>query len=262
MEPERTTIDVNASLGNWPFRSLRYNDAESFVRLMNSAGIAESWVASFDCVLNREPKSANLALARCVEPHRTRLRPFATVNPLFPTWERDVGLYLDELGMAGFRVYPNYHGYALDDACLAELLCCARERGIPVQIAVRVADERMHHPLVRVPAAELPRLEATLGRVASVPVILLNLRQGELAVAAELARAHGRLYIEISHVETVGGVARLPERGLALEQVLFGTHAPLLYPQSAVFKLRESGLSPRQRRGIDCANARRILGPA
>ena len=262
MQPERTVVDVNASLGNWPFRHLRGNDAESLVRLMDSVGIAESWVASFDCVLNREPKTANLALARSLEAHRDRLRPFATVNPRFPTWERDVGLYLDELRMAGFRVYPNYHGYALDDPCFLDLLCCAQERRVPVQIAVRVADERMHHPLVKVPATELPRLQATLGSVASVPVILLNVRQGELAAAADLASSHAPLAIEISHVETVGGVARLFERGFGLEQVLFGSHAPLLYPHSAVFKLRESDLSPQQRRSIECGNARRVVGAA
>ena len=260
MEPERTIVDVNASLGNWPFRYLRANDPESLVRLMGSVGIAESWVASFDCVLNREPKSANLALARCVEPHRDRLRPFATVNPRFPTWGRDVDVYLDELAMAGFRVYPNYHGYALDDPCFGDLLCCAQERGVPVQIAVRVADERMHHPLVKVPAAELPRLAATLGRVTTVPVILLNVRQGEFKAAVELASRYAPLAVEISHVEIVGGVARLLEQGLELGQVLFGSHAPLLYPHSAVFKLRESDLSPQQRRSIEQDSARRILG--
>ena len=258
MTSPQTIIDVNASLGAWPFRRLRHNTPDAFVAKMDELGIDEAWVAAFDAVLNREPKTANIALAEAVGPRRGRLTPFAAVNPSFPTWDRDVDFYLRDLGMAGIRTYPNYYGYALDDACFGELLACVRERGVPLQVAVRVADERMHHPMLKAPAVELPRLEAQLENLGDAAIVLLNLGGPELAAVADLARERPNIFVEISHVEHIAGVGRLLGQ-FRQDQVLFGTHAPMLYPMSATLKLEESDLTDEQLDKICRGNARRIL---
>lgn len=258
MSPTNTTIDVNASLGNWPFRMLRDNTPDALLRLMDANGIEQSWVGSLDCVLNREAKTANIALAQAVAPHRDRLLPFAAVNPSFPTWEADIDLYLDELGMTGMRTYPNYYEFALDDPCFGDLLDCARERSTPLEVAVRVADERMHHPLVKVPAVEIPKFERQLDRIGDAKVIFVNVRQNEFAAAARLAESNSNIFVEISHVEGVGGVAPLIER-FGEAQVLFGTHAPILYPASAVLKLAEADITEAQRERIRSGNASKII---
>lgn len=258
MPIENGLIDVNASLGNWPFRLLRHNTPEGMLALMDAYGIAEAWVASLDCVLNRELKTANLALADAVAPRRDRLVPFAVVSPAFPGWEADAELYLRDLSMAGIRTYPNYHGYGLADPCFTRLLARVREWRALLQIAARVADERMHHPLVMVPPVDLSELDGQVGESDTAEIILLNVRQPELAAAAGLAQAHPGVFIETSHIESIGGVARLFER-FPEGQVLFGTHAPLLYPLSAVHKLKEAELSPGQLDKIGAANAREIV---
>ena len=258
MTSPQTIIDVNASLGNWPFRALRNNTPEGMLSLMDANGISKAWVASFDCVLNREPKTANIALAESVTPHRDRLIPFAAVNPSFPTWERDIDFYLDELGMAGVRTYPNYHQYALDDDCFGELLACVRGRAVPLQIAVRVADERMHHPLAKVPAVEIPKFERQLARAGEAKVIFINVRHNEFPSVAQLAQQTPNIFVEISHAETVGGVTGVLER-LGQSQVMFGTHSPLLYPVSAILKLREADITDEQTASICSGNARTAL---
>jgi len=258
MSVDMPLIDVNASLGNWPFRQLRNNTPETMIELMNANGIDQAWVASFDAVLNREPKTANLALAEAVAPYRDRLVPFAVVNPNFPTWQADMGLYLGELGFAGLRTYPNYFQYALDAPCFGELLDCVRERGVPLQVAVRVADERMHHPLVKVPAVDITKLSMQLDRAGGAQIILINTRAGEHGIATKLAKERANVYIETSHAEGVGGVAVLMEK-LSDDQVLFGTHAPLLYAASALLKLREADLSDEQLAKVSGRNAQGIL---
>ena len=258
MSVDMPLIDVNASLGNWPFRQLHDNTPKTLIELMDANGIDQAWVASFDAVLNREPKTANVALTKAVAPYRDRLVPFAVVNPNFPTWQADIDLYLGELGFAGLRTYPNYFQYALDEPCFGELLDCVGERGVPLQVAPRVADERMHHPLVKVPAVDITKLDAQLDRAGDATIILINTRAGEQAVATKLAKEHANVFMEISHVEGVGGVALLMER-LSDDQVLFGTHAPLLYAVSAVLKLREADLSEEQLAKVSGGNARGIL---
>jgi len=258
MNSQGTIVDVNATLGVWPFRTLRNNTADSLVSLMDAKGISEAWVASFECVLNRESKTANIALAESTERHSDRLRPFATVNPNFPGWEADLAFYLDDLGVAGVRTYPNYHGYELDHPGFGELLDAVRQRGAPMEVAVRVADERMHHPLVKVPAVDLTRVPAGWPASADAEIVFVNVRQNEFRAVAGLADGRENVRVEISHAEGIGGVGGLFDL-FAETQVLFGTHAPLLYPDSALLKLREADLTEAQLEALCFRNAARVL---
>jgi hypothetical protein len=66
------------------------------------------------------------------------------------------------------------------------------------------------------------------------------------------------VYFEIATQEGVAGVATLAEK-IPAERILFGSHAPFFYFDSAVFKLMESGLPSDQLAAIARGNAERIL---
>ena len=60
-------------------------------------------------------------------------------------------------------------------------------------------------------------------------------------------------------VEGVGGVANLLKQ-VPAERVVFGSHAPFFYVESAVLKLKESVLSEQDLTAVQSGNARRLLG--
>src|SRR5205807_8921296 len=70
--------------------------------------------------------------------------------------------------------------------------------------------------------------------------------------------AGGQVYVGICMLEGVGRLANLLAQA-PVSRVLFGSHAPLFYFESALLKLKESPLSEEQLRAIRSGNAQRFL---
>ena len=160
--------------------------------------------------------------------------------------------------MPGIRLIPGYHGYGLEHPAFTRLFQLAAARRLIVALPLVMEDERMMHPLMRVPPVDPKPLAALVARTSGVRVVLLNslgILRGEALL--ELLRA-GEVYVELSMLEGVGGLSSLLERA-PLERVLFGSHAPFIYFESALLKLKESALTPAQLKAVREENARRLL---
>ncbi len=159
--------------------------------------------------------------------------------------------------MPGLRLFPNYHGYGLADARFARLLDITRERRLVVQVATLLEDERTQHPLVRVPHVDAAPLEPLLKSRPGIRLVLLNwFRAVPTVLVRRLAEA-GACF-DIATLEEVGGVEKLLT-GIPVERVLFGSHAPFFYLESALLKLQESALSAVTCQKVSGVNAKRLL---
>ena len=103
-----------------------------------------------------------------------RLIPFGSVNPLRPDWEEDLRRCHEQYRMPGVRLYPAYHGYALDHPELAHLLHESAKRNMLVQIVLRMEDERVHHVATDIPAINVAPLPDLMKKNAQVKVQLIN----------------------------------------------------------------------------------------
>ena len=186
--------------------------------------------------------------------------PFGTVNLQLPEWEEDVRRCHEQFHMPGLRLYPNYHGYTLDDPRFARLLDMATERRLVLQLVVLMEDERTQHPLVRVPHVNVTPLLALLTTRPELQVVLLNwFRAANAELLPKLARA-GQVFFDIATAEGVGAVSNLLKQ-VPVERVLFGSHAPFFYFESAFLKLKESPLTTEQLAAIQSGNARPLCFP-
>jgi len=255
-----TLIDTNISLSRWPCRRLPLDETPALVARLRSQGVKQAWAGSFDGLLHKDIASVNARLAAdCRKNGRGVLVPFGSVNPRLPDWEDDLRRCQEEHKMPGIRLHPNYHGYKLDDLAFARLLDLARERGLIVQLAVSMEDERTQHPLMRAPHVDVAPLVALLASRSNLRIVLLNWSRGVSSALLAKLSAAGSVYFDIATLEGVGGVANLLEQ-VPLDRVVFGSHAPFFYLESAVLKLKESALSESQVAAIQAANARRLLG--
>ena len=252
-------IDTNIDLGRWPMRRTPLDNTEQLVAELHAQGVVEAWAGSFDGLFHEDLRQVNDRLAETCNAHTlVRLVPFGEINPLLPGWQRELTRCAEKHRMPGIRLHPNYHGYDLNQPTFAEVLKLASELGLVVALVLVMEDERMMHPLLRVPVVDVAPLPRLLEQAPGVRVLLVNgLRHLRGDALFRLMHA-GNVCVEISMLEGTGGLEKLVAE-VPPERVLFGSHAPSFYFESSRLKLAESKLSASQRAAIFATNARQLL---
>jgi len=255
----RGLIDLNATLSRWPFRRLPLDETAKLVARLRRHGVTRACVGSFDSLFHKDIGAVNARLAdECRRHGGGLLVPFGSINPQLPAWEEDVRRCHEQLHMPGLRLHPNYHGYSLDDSRFAKLLDLAKARSLTVQLALSMEDERTQHPLVRVPHVNATPLLTLLTSRPSLRIVLLNwFRAVNGELLPKLAHA-GQVYFDIATAEGVGGITNLLKQ-VPADRVVFGSHAPFFYFESALLKLKESVLSQQELSAVRFVNARHLL---
>ena len=252
-------VDVNVYLSHWPFRRVVADEPAALVDKLRDRGVEQAWAGSFDSLLYRDLGAVNERLAaQCRAAGESFLLPFGAVNPRLPDWQEDLRRCHEQFGMPGIRLHPNYHGYTLDDPLATRLCALAAERGLIVQIALMMEDERTQHPLVQVPHVDAAPLVEIVRRTPKLRLVLLNAFRSLRPEVRDQLVAAGQVYFEIASLEGVGGVEKLVAQ-MPGERILFGSYSPLFYFESALLKLQESELGQMQLQAIREANAKRLL---
>ncbi len=252
-------VDTNLSLSRWPFRRLALDETPRLVERLRAADVAQAWAGSFDALLQEDIAAVNLRLVdECTRHGAGLLVPFGCVNVTLPDWEEDLRRCHEQHGMRGIRLHPNYHSYALDDPRLEKLLDAAGQRGLVVQIVLRMEDARTQHPLVRVPVVDTTPLPTLLAPRPGLRVQLLNALGDVRGPALEALANLPNVHVEIATLEGIGGVERLI-KVFPFERVLFGSHAPFFVFESALRKLDESEPGEAIRDAILHKNARQLI---
>jgi len=254
-------IDVNAYLGHFAFRQLRYNTAGGLLRLMDRAHIEKAVVSSAAAITYRNAQSGNEEVFGEVKNHRDRLIPFAVLNPAYADWQHDLKVCREEFGMRGLRLYPNWHGYKLTDSRCLELVHAAAAHRLPISIPFRVEDRRQQSWLVDIPNVE-PREAAALARAVPEARFIFGNTSG--LAASELGRGDNlpaNYSIEISLLTAlltneIGALLR----SLGEDRILFGSGMPFHYPEGAVAKLEVLDAPAGVKEKIARGNAKGLLG--
>ncbi|MBI3465205.1 MAG: amidohydrolase family protein [Planctomycetes bacterium] len=260
-------VDANVHLFAWPFRKLKYASTEALVAKLRRHRITQAWAGSFEAVLHKQLDAINRALAEECKAHGNgMLVPFGSVNPAWPDWEEDVRRCHEQYRMPGLRLYPAYHRYTLDHPEFVRLLGVAAQRGMVVQIVMRLEDERVHHAAIDVPLVNPTPLADVVKKVPQAKVQLINSAGPLLGNSVSALVRETQVTFDIAATEGNGGVGRLIEgtnpsyRGaIPADRLVFGSHAPYFPCESALLKLFESPLSLEQLEKLMNANVRRLI---
>ncbi len=244
-------IDCNVGFGHWPFARFAEDTPARLDRLLAGNGIVTALVSSAEAILYEEPAACNGDLVRRLR-GSPRLLPVPVANPRV----RSAGSIVAAAGLNAVKLIPTYHAYSLRDDAAVGLCSQAAERGLPVLVQMRVEDERSHYELLKVPGVPVEDILALAGKVPKLVVVALCPYFEE---AVRLAAAG--VYVDISFAETLDTLRQLCDKA-PFERILFGSHAPWLYPRAAAAKLDKSTIRDEQREAIGWRTASRIFGIA
>ncbi len=253
--PPLPVVDANVHLFHWPFRRLSLDEPRQLERKLQSLGVMKAYAGSFEALLHRDVAGVNRRLADACRESKL-LEPVGCVNPTLPDWRDDLRRCQHEHKMRVIRVYPNYHGYTLADESFRELLAAAAAAKIVVQLAVAMEDRRTQHPLVSVADVDLSPLPGIMQRIARARVMLLNYRPSR-TLPNGLAEC-GNVFFDSSRVESNDGLARLM-RSVGNDRVAFGSHAPFLIPDAALFRVTEAPIDAQQVKNLLATNIQHFL---
>ena len=142
----RFPVDVQAYVGQYPFRHLPHPDPEVLVRVLAREGVRSAWVGHLPTAFHRDPGPGNESLYDAVAAHAAVLRPAPAVRPDWPGWERELARAIDR-GARCIRAYPMHWGLGAGDPSLARLVAACGEAGVALALTVKFEDLRQRHPL-------------------------------------------------------------------------------------------------------------------
>jgi predicted TIM-barrel fold metal-dependent hydrolase len=255
-------LDINAYLGHWPFRRLRYNTSESLMKLMEKAKIDLAVVSSASSVLYRNCQEGNLELHEEIMGHEDRLITFACINPNYAGWREDLQYCVDEIGVKGLRLHPNYHDYDLSGENATALIQEANKRGLPISVTLRMEDERQSHWLVKVLGVPVHQIIEAINRSPEATFILTYIHFQEAEQIINACPKRKNFFIETTSHYLLGDypnhLQTLIDK-IGVNRILFGSGMPLKYPQASLLKVEHLQVSGEDKEKILGKNAAKLL---
>jgi len=248
-------IDVNVSLGPWPFWKFQEDSPEKLSKHLKSEEISLALVSSLETVFYPDPQLGNRDLFIKLKPY-PNLIPIIVSNPSLSSWKEMLEKYDNLYKIKAVKILPNYHNYSVSSSFVSDLMKELNKRKIPLIIQMRLEDERNQYPLLKVRGVRIEEIINLAKSFPNVPIITLCPYFQE---AISLVKESPNIYIDISFIERLNTLKTLLEK-VPGERVLFGSHTPFLYTRSAVMKVKTADIPEKDREAIASGNICRILG--
>jgi len=258
-------IDINANVGHWPFKQMKYNTCAKLLDRMNKFGVNMSVISNMNGIFYKNTQSANEELYEEIRSDKLfheRFIPFAILNPIYAGWRDDLETCQKKMGMKGIRLYPLYHDYELTDPGCVELVQNARDRGLPVAFPLRMVDSRQRSWMDISKEWTLKDVIPIIVAVPDAKYMILN-----IANSLELSTDESELVKKADLVFDTSGrsMSKLGEllNSYGKEKFAFGTHSPILDYLTGLLRiesLKDTEADEHTRELLRSGNARRILG--
>jgi uncharacterized protein len=258
-------LDINAHVGHWPFKQLKYNTIALLLERMNRFGVDISVVSNINGVFYKDTQSANEELFEELSSNKkstNRIIPFAVLNPIYAGWKNDLEICAGKFGMKGICLYPLYHDYEINDQSCVELVKRARDKGLIVTFTHRIVDARQRSWMDVSKEWTMKDIMPIIREVRDAKYFIVN-----AANSMDVEDADNELLKNTDLLIDTSGrsLTNLGEmiKKLGREKFAFGTHSPVLDYLTGLLRiesLRENEADAATKELIRSGNAKRIFG--
>jgi hypothetical protein len=258
-------IDINAHVGHWPFKQMKYNTCASLLERMNRFGVEISVVSNMNGIFYKDTQSANEELFKELRSDKSfndRFIPFAVLNPAYGGWQNDFEICAGKFGMKGICLYPLYHDYEITDPACIELVKKARDKGMIVTFTHRMVDSRQRSWMDISKEWTMKDIMPIIREVKDARYFIVNAAN---SMNVDTGDADLLKLADIL-IDTSGRALSNPGemiKRLGKEKFAFGTHSPVLDYLTGLLRiesLRPEEADEATRELIRSGNAKRILG--
>lgn len=257
-------IDVNTYVGHWPFRSVKNTTLEERMKQMDEKGIDIACVSSLNAIFYRDAQSGNEELVQEMKlsaDYSKRFIPFCIINPMYPGWEKDFDICVNDFSMKGLELYPAYHNYSLNDPQVSRLLMMAQQKKIPVLLPCAIENLRQRHYMDTKEDLNPDDVVKMAQNFKELDIIISN---GPTPVFASklsetVKQRTGRIFYDYTRVELLNStIDRFVEKA-GVDNVVFGTASPMQYVETQYSKLYNSKLSEDDKNKILSGNLKQLF---
>lgn len=216
--------DINAHIGNWPFRPLAITTVTQLLKKMDQLNIKRAAVANTHSIFYLNPHRGNTELFDQIKKYPERLYGVATLNPLYINALQDLTACRNEFGFKALRLVPAYHNFLLNSAESLAFAKAAGRLGMTIIVPNRIVDVRQRHWIDVERTVELDELIAFSKSLADTEIIAVEFAlDGSDETIAKL-KTVPNLSFDISRLHTLWprDLPRLIKE-LTNKRFLFGT---------------------------------------
>jgi uncharacterized protein len=246
-------IDINAYTGHWPTHPVN-GGLEEVRTSLKEYGIDRVCVSPLDAAWCRNPHLYNAPLCEAARAYDD-VWPVPILDPTIATWSDELARSSAADRVRLVKLLPAYSQYELTEA--DDLLAAIGEAGLAVIVQTRLEDPRRQHPLGQVPDVPAKAIADAAERHPDLTVIIGGPRAGEIRSLKDQLLGLPNLYADVSQSDGLDALKTMVDEGLR-DRLLFGSHAPLFIPHSAVSRVL-GDLSDENAAAILGGNAERII---
>jgi|LSQX01.3.fsa_nt_gb predicted TIM-barrel fold metal-dependent hydrolase len=242
-------IDTNVSLGCWPFQSLLLGTPFKLNAHLKKEGISLAIVSSIDAIFNRDIDFCNKQLIKQVEEYPS-LVPVMVINPVLANWKENLIEYTQLTKTNAVKIYPAFHSYSLSSKYMEPLMLELKTLNMSLMVQVRIEDDRTQFPAMQVPAIGLNEIIEFSLAYPENNIECLCLNSSE---AIKILNETKNVFVDISYIDGLNCLPNLIEK-TSEDRILFGSHSPFLYIESAKMKTLYKEIPNNVRNKICSAN--------
>jgi uncharacterized protein len=233
-------IDVNTFFGFWPKRDVDIS-VETLLKMLQDYQVDKACTLSTRGIYD-DFKEGNDETLKICKMHK-QLIPIATVNPA-----AYLGCYEEiriraEQGFKMFRFFPPTQEWNINGLVFRKVLDCLSQFPMPILL----------------PASEGISNIFKVTEGMNNPIIITSFRYALLGEAIEAMRNNPNIFIETHMINSPDFLEVLKDE-VGLEQIVFGSEAPLVYISSALEQVKRASISDDDKQKILGGNLKRILG--